>query len=167
MPVETPAMGTLPHSDTTTRCVPSPPSTMMAATSMRRMRRAAEALSAAWLVTFICRKLSSGNRASPALFARIMARLKCRRMPAFSGIITTSSTPAAARPARIRSTILARSVICRLPACAMMRRISRADTGFAMMPTTGPGTLFLPHRDMERNNQAHRTAFEQCSHSMR
>jgi hypothetical protein len=45
-----------------------------------------------------------------------------------------------------RSTMLARSAICRLAAFATTRLMPRADTGFAMMPITGrkafrPGAL--------------------------
>lgn len=47
VPVETPAIGMSPHSDTTTRWVPSPPNTTMAATPISRIMRAAVALSAA------------------------------------------------------------------------------------------------------------------------
>src|SRR5581483_8533082 len=54
-----------------------------------------------------------------------------------SGIMTTSAMPHARRQASTRRTMLARSAICRLEALAMTRRMSRADTGLAMIPTSG------------------------------
>ena len=100
-----------------------------------RIMRAAAALSAPVPVTAMSRKRSSGNSrlaGSPRGRGRGAHVL---RMPPFSGIITTLPTPAPPRQARTRSTILARSVICRLSALAMTRRMSRAETGLAMMPT--------------------------------
>lgn len=87
------------------------------------------------------RKRSSGKRLCPRFEALVIARAIWARIPAFSGIITALVTPVAAKPARMRRTTLARSAACMLPACAMMRRMSRADTGLAMMPMTGPVIL--------------------------
>jgi hypothetical protein len=65
-------------------------------------------------------------------------------MPPASGIIITRWMPQAFRQASTRNTILARSVICRLAALAITRRMSRAETGFAMMPTQG-SAISSPH----------------------
>src|SRR5690349_20711253 len=64
--------------------------------------------------------------------------------------MTTRSMPDAFRQASTQSTILARSVIWRLVALAITRRISRADTGLAMMPTVGAKRGPPPARDPEK-----------------
>src|SRR5262249_11505641 len=85
-----------------------------------------------------------GNSASPRLRERSSPRFTWPRMPPASGIITARSIPQAFRQASTRSTILARSVICRLAALAITRRMWRAETGFAMMPTQAAALAF-PH----------------------
>src|SRR5574340_977326 len=74
-------------------------------------------------------------------------------MPPLSGITSTRSTPRLCAAVSTRSTMLTRSAICRLLALAMMRRMSRAETGFAMMPMVamagrlhglGPRAVNLP-----------------------
>ena len=77
VPVETPAIGMLPASETTTRCVPSPPSTMMAPTLILRIIRAAVALSDASPQTAMFSSCSAGNLASPAFAARSRPRRRC------------------------------------------------------------------------------------------
>ena len=74
-----------------------------------------------------------GRLASP----RLRWRSSSARMPPRSGISSARATPAARAACSTRSTMLTRSVICRLPALATMRRMSRADTGLAITPSRG------------------------------
>ena len=55
VPVEMPAIGTASHSETTARCVPSPPNTMIAETPAAAMSRAARFVSSTVLVTGMSR----------------------------------------------------------------------------------------------------------------
>ena len=148
VPVDNPAIGMSAHSRTTARWVPSPPSTTIARTPAARIRRAAVKVSFTVVVGSMSRNSSSG-KAWCISCSRLRLRVSMARMPPLSGIIRTFFTPIAPAALITRITMLTRSVICRLPAFAMMRRISRADTGFAMMPMQG--AELAPGADMRES----------------
>ena len=67
------------------------------------------------------------QRRWPAVDSRSIARGKWLRMPPCLGMMSASSTPLVASPVSKRSTILARSLIVRLPAWLIIRRMSQAE----------------------------------------
>lgn len=143
MPIESPASDTCPHSRTTARYVPSPPSTTSASTPASRIMRAARNGSSTRAVTGMSRNSTAASAASgPCLRARWRSSMTFR--PSGSGIISTRATPHDASDDRSRSTIFTRSASCRLFAFAMTRRMSRAETGLAMMPTSGFALASMP-----------------------
>src|SRR2546426_4023673 len=133
VPVDSPAIGTLPHSRTTARCVPSPPRTTIASTPASRIRRAARKVSSTVERTSMSRNSTWGKR---GLMRPSRSRLRdsIALMPPLSGITSTLSTPQLPADASRRSRMLTRSAICRLFAWAITRRMSRAETGLAMIP---------------------------------
>ena len=135
VPVDRPAIGSARRptasSRTTARCVPSPPRTTIAATPARCSSRVAVKVSSTPDVGSMSRNSISGSAASAP---RLRWRSSSARMPPRSGITRARFTPQAAAAVSTRSTMFTRSVICRLPALATMRRMSRADTGLATTP---------------------------------
>ena len=138
VPVDSAQIGTSPQALATTRCVPSPPSTTIAATPSAHIRSTARWLSAAVEVIGMSSSWNAGNGA-PILASRAVRPASWRRSaldnPSPAGIISVRCTPAAPSPARSRNTIPALSAFPNTDAPATSRRMSRPEAGLATIPT--------------------------------
>ena len=140
VPVEMPAIHASPQHLATARWVPSPPRTTSAFTPAATIARVAAKVSSTVPVTGVSVNSRRGNSAWPSRRSRARLRTRCRRMPPFSGIISTLDTPHAPSDAMTLNTVLARSPIGMPVALAVTRRMSVAATGFAITPTVAVGS---------------------------
>ena len=101
VPVDSAQIGTSPQALATTRCVPSPPSTTIAATPSAHIRSTARRLSAAVDVIGMSSSSSAGNGA-PMLASRAVRPASWRRSaldnPSPAGIISARRDPRSAEP---------------------------------------------------------------------
>jgi hypothetical protein len=155
VPVDSAHRGRSPQWRATTRQVPSPPSTTIAATPRSAMARTAAAESPASSRTAMSSTSSSGRGRSASRPVRPRRwRWRLAETPEAAGIITTRSTPAAPSPAMSRWTMAPFSALSNTDAPVTSRRTSRPDAGLATTPTltmcfayqTRPNRVNRPNR---------------------
>jgi hypothetical protein len=136
VPVDSAHRGMSPQWAATTRWVPSPPRTTIAATCRSAMARTAAAESRASSNSAMSRTSSSGRRWAARWPVRPLRwRWRLWETPDPAGIITTRSTPVAPSPAMSRWTMAPFSALSNTDAPVTSRRTSRPEAGLATTPT--------------------------------
>ena len=144
VPVDSAHRGMSPQCPATTRWVPSPPRTTIAATGRSVMASTAATESRASSCSAISSTSSSGRGWSASWPVRPRRwRWRLWETPEAAGIITTRSTPAAPSPAMSRWTMAPFSALSNTDAPVTSRRTSRPDAGLATTPTQ---IMVLPSR---------------------
>jgi hypothetical protein len=136
VPVDSAHSGMSPQWPATTRWVPSPPRTTIAATGRSAMAATAATESRASSRRAMSSTSSSGRRWSASGPVRPLRwRWRLEETPEPAGIITTRSTPAAPSPAMSRCTMAPFSALSNTEAPVTSRRTSRPEAGLATTPT--------------------------------
>jgi hypothetical protein len=136
VPVDSAHSGMSPQCLATTRWVPSPPRTTIAATCRSAMASTASAESRASSRSAISSTSSSGRRWAARCPVRPLRwRWRLWERPEPAGIMTTRPTPTAPSPAMSRCTIAPFSALSNTEAPVTSRRTSRPDAGLATTPT--------------------------------
>jgi hypothetical protein len=149
VPVDSAQSGMSPQWPATTRWVPSPPRTTIAATWRSAMASTAAAESPASSRRAMSRTSSSGRRWAASWPVRPLRwRWRLWETPEPAGIMTTRSTPAAPSPAMSRCTMAPFSALSNTDAPVTRRRTSRPEAGLATTPTLTV-TMFLGTRPIE------------------